>query len=242
MAQGLEGPMTIAGISMVRNEADILEASIRHMLNQGVDFLLIADHGSTDGTQEILQSFGPLVEWTVNTDPQYRQVAWMNDLAAEAHARGADWIVPWDADEFWLPVERASLKAVFEEASVALCSATLYHHRDWEWKYTQAERLPKVAFKWRTRARIMAGNHDVEGIGGVERICALEIRHLQYRSAEHFIAKVRDHNSTLTAEMRQRGEGAHKSQYEHLTDEQLLAVYAEMCAQPTVYDPIPCSR
>jgi hypothetical protein len=39
--------------------------------------------------------------------------------------------------------------------------------------------------------------------------------------------------------MRQRGEGAHKSQYEHLTDEQLLAVYAEMCAQPTVYDPIP---
>lgn len=40
---------------MVKNEADIIEQTIRHLLNQGVEHILVADNGSTDGTYELLQ-------------------------------------------------------------------------------------------------------------------------------------------------------------------------------------------
>jgi hypothetical protein len=235
---------------MVRNEADILDASIRHMLNQGVDFLLIADHGSTDGTREILESFDE-VTWMTNDDPDYRQVAWMNELAWLAHSRGADWLIPFDADEIWLSalpdrVDRLTLKEHLEgwpDGRTGSYWATLYHHRDWDHKFIPAEPLPKVAYRWSSTAKLAAGNHSVEGLDPRWMVgSGLEIRHLQYRSAEHFIAKVRDHNSTLTPEMRERGEGAHKSQYEGLSPAALRKVYEQMCAEPVIYDPIPCSR
>ena len=45
--------MRLWGVSMVRNEADVIEAFVRH--NLGVlDGLAIVDHGSFDGTTEIL--------------------------------------------------------------------------------------------------------------------------------------------------------------------------------------------
>src|SRR5260370_17706825 len=47
--------MHLFGVAMVRNEADVIEAFVRH--NLGVlDGLAIADHGSLDGTSEILAS------------------------------------------------------------------------------------------------------------------------------------------------------------------------------------------
>jgi hypothetical protein len=45
--------MRLWGVSMVRNEADVIEAFVRH--NLGVlDGLAIVDHGSFDGTAQIL--------------------------------------------------------------------------------------------------------------------------------------------------------------------------------------------
>ena len=45
--------MRLVGVSMVRNEADIIEAFVRH--NAAVlDALVVVDHGSVDGTREIL--------------------------------------------------------------------------------------------------------------------------------------------------------------------------------------------
>ena len=48
----LEG-MRLIGIAMVRNEADIIEAFVRHNLTV-LDALVVVDHGSLDGTGEIL--------------------------------------------------------------------------------------------------------------------------------------------------------------------------------------------
>lgn len=39
---------------MVKHEADIIEQTIRHLLDQGVEQILVADNGSTDGTYEQL--------------------------------------------------------------------------------------------------------------------------------------------------------------------------------------------
>lgn len=48
-------PMQALAISMVKNEADIIEASVRHNLHF-VDLMVVIDNRSTDGTREILQA------------------------------------------------------------------------------------------------------------------------------------------------------------------------------------------
>src|SRR6185436_15684300 len=53
-AQLASNALKLAGVMMVRNEADIIEASVRHNLSC-LDRLAVIDHGSFDGTSEILR-------------------------------------------------------------------------------------------------------------------------------------------------------------------------------------------
>ena len=94
--------MQICGLMMVRNEVDIIRINILHHLALGIDHFLIVDNGSSDGTDLVLQelSQNPCVRWT-----RYNGLFWQSkittELAREAYLRGADWVVPIDADEFW---------------------------------------------------------------------------------------------------------------------------------------------
>src|ERR1700675_2044906 len=95
--------MRLLGVAMARNEADVIEAFVRHNLAL-LDGLTIVDHGSLDGTSEILgklQDEGlPL---RVKFDPilALRQLETMTRLAREALANdGADFVLALDADEF----------------------------------------------------------------------------------------------------------------------------------------------
>ena len=94
--------MKIFGVMMVRNEADILRINVLHHLDQGVDYFLIVDNGSWDGTDAVLQkiSRNRRVGWIRDPGP-YHQSQITTELAREAFQRGADWVVPIDADEFW---------------------------------------------------------------------------------------------------------------------------------------------
>ena len=94
----------IAGVSIVRNEADILELAIRHHLRMGMGLLLIADNDSDDGTRDVLRACAardPRVHWTRDGSGTFDQAKTVTGLAREAFGRGARWIVPFDADEFW---------------------------------------------------------------------------------------------------------------------------------------------
>ncbi len=51
------GPKIVV-FSMTRDEGDILEDWIAHHLSYGVDHLVVCDHGSVDGTREVLGRFG----------------------------------------------------------------------------------------------------------------------------------------------------------------------------------------
>ena len=91
---------------LVRDERDIVEEQLAFHLAAGVDEVIVTDHASTDGTEEVLARHERDGRVRVLREPEgpFRQREWvtrMARLAATEH--GADWVVNGDADEFWWP-------------------------------------------------------------------------------------------------------------------------------------------
>src|SRR3954469_1000641 len=122
--------MRLVAVSIVKNEADIIEAFVRHSL-AWVDHHLVFDHDSTDGTREILQALRreglPLELFTDDALGNLQQARSNQLVRRAATALQADWILPLDADEILSgpgrpefekhlaelrPVQRASLPLI----------------------------------------------------------------------------------------------------------------------------------
>jgi Glycosyl transferase family 2 len=91
---------------LVRNEADIIEAQIAFHLNAGVDYLLVTDNGSEDGTLEVLERYANdrLLHLIRPSKRHISQVQCVTQMARMAATElGADWVLNSDADEFWWP-------------------------------------------------------------------------------------------------------------------------------------------
>ena len=91
---------------VVRDEADILDAHLAYHLDAGVDFIIVTDHRSRDGTTEILESYeGSGALRLIRDDSEFaRQSAWQTRMARLAATEyEADWVISSDADEFWWP-------------------------------------------------------------------------------------------------------------------------------------------
>lgn len=120
--------MRLVAVSVVKNEADVIEAFVRHTAAL-VDHHLIFDHASTDGTREILfalQQEG--LALSLFTDDallnlQQHRSNHLARLAALEHA--ADWIVPLDADEFLTVPDRAAFEAALAPNPTAPCALPL---------------------------------------------------------------------------------------------------------------------
>jgi len=105
--------MGAIAISMVKNEADVIEASIRHNLHF-VDAYAVIDNGSTDGTLEILRAMRneglPIV---IFNDPQFGH--FQSEKVTEVYRRTVpifqpEWVYLVDADEFIRASSRTDLE------------------------------------------------------------------------------------------------------------------------------------
>ena len=107
--------MKIVATAVVRNEADIIEAFLRHTAAY-CDQLIVIDHGSTDETPEIMRKLAAEgLKLKVITDATlgHIQVSQMNRLLKLAvNEFEADWVVNLDADEFL----QGDLLAAFSQA------------------------------------------------------------------------------------------------------------------------------
>jgi len=105
--------MRLHGAAMVRNEADVIEAFVRHNL-AFLDALTIVDNDSVDGTSEILVKLhaeGLPLRVSRDPAPVYRQSDTMTALARELlSVDGADFVFALDADEFLKAESRNSLE------------------------------------------------------------------------------------------------------------------------------------
>lgn len=114
---------------MVRDEADLIARTLEHHLAHGVDHIIVTDNGSTDGTAEILQGYADRGRIDLRHDPSHRkqQGSVVTGMARDAARQyDADWVINADADEFWLPVDRAlTLRDVFEQLDPAMQSFTV---------------------------------------------------------------------------------------------------------------------
>jgi len=102
--------MRLALTLMVRDEADIVGAMLQHHAEQGVDVFVITDNGSADGTVEIIEEFARDHDVDLRHDPEHKkqQSRVVSGMARDAATRHhADWVINADADEFWMPIDRA---------------------------------------------------------------------------------------------------------------------------------------
>jgi hypothetical protein len=102
----------VAGLVMVRNEADIIEAFVRYNL-KFLDELIIVLHSPLDETGEIVEKLrleGLAVIIKHNRELGFDKSEWMNKIAREILAsKRADFLFMLDADEFIKCPSRAYL-------------------------------------------------------------------------------------------------------------------------------------
>ncbi len=218
--------MRLVAVSVVKNEADVIEAFARHTAAL-VDHHLIFDHASTDGTREILfalQQEG--LALSLFTDDallnlQQHRSNHLARLAALEHA--ADWIVPLDADEFLEAPARAALETALAENSAAPCALPLLdyclsdaddpaesnparrqQHASRSFSSTRKLILPR-ALVLDSTLTISKGSHAVSGPGGELAATTLPseffLTHLSQRSPAQLAVRL------ITAELQKVSRG-----------------------------------
>lgn len=205
--------MSVWAITMVKDEIDVIEPVLRHVAAQGVAGITVLDNQSTDGTSQVLRKLHHSLDCDLLVVPDdevgYYQSAKMSKLAEEAHAFGAEWIWPFDADEIWYyGTDDVKLCEVVERADGDVIRSRLWHHFETAMDndgaaspftrmvYRSGEEAPlgKVIIRWRPGSIIHQGNHDVtvNGLGPHAPTSSLgdvQVRHFPYRSEDQFVTK-----------------------------------------------------
>ncbi len=242
-------------VTMVKNEQDIIATTITHLLDQGVERVVVADNLSTDDTPDILRELGRSAPVTVVTDRlvSYDQEYKMTVLARLAARHGASWILPFDADEIWRAPGHRDLASFFASSGADVVRAVVYDHvpspdddpdeadpvRRLGHRCVEPSRWSKVAFRAFPLAQLSLGNHHVRRPG--HRGTGLEIRHFPVRSRQQYAGKMRTGAVAMAASHYGEWGGRHWRAIGVLDDAGVAEAFDRWVAeaQPVVFDPVP---
>lgn len=220
------GTAVIVGIARVKDEQDIIATTVGHMLTQ-VDRVIVEDNGSTDGTLDILNALD--VEVLRDDSIGYYQSRAMSRLARYAAERGADVVIPFDADELWYSPFGAIREVLANHPAASIYKAALYDHiatgadtpdtdpvQRMAWRRREPTPLPKVAVRVRPKVTIHQGNHGADYGDTIDGL--LVVRHYPYRSVEQFVSKVRNGAAAYAATDLPEDMGKHWRDYGRLLE------------------------
>lgn len=203
---------------LVRDEELILRDNLDYHLSRGVDFILVTDNLSSDGTPEILGEYERAGVLRTIREPadDYSQDLWVSRMAQLAVAEhGADWVFHADADEFWWPDRHRDLKAALAEVDPHWEGIEvprqnlvprsdlprggsihrLLEHREVVSRNVFGSPLPgKVAHRGLPGVRISPGNHSVALSDRAARTAACDaitVFHFLMHSRPQFERKIR---------------------------------------------------
>lgn len=116
-------PSRLTLCAMVRDEVDVIPRFLEHH-SWLFDHIVVVDHRSIDGTQEVLAACSGSEGERLRCDievlryrgRQYHQSAVSTLLARRAFRRGADWVLVLDADEFVDAADRDELSRILDES------------------------------------------------------------------------------------------------------------------------------
>jgi hypothetical protein len=196
-----------------RDEADIVDDHIRYHLEAGVDHVVATDHGSVDGTTEILRRYERegCLQLIRETGEVYRQAEWVTRMARLAATElGADWVINSDADEFWwphsgsfrdvlasIPARYGAIRGIWRHFALRPEVCGPFFER------MTVRRTPsldvadpycanaKVLHRGDPDVMVVAGNHDAHGqrLALLREWVPFEIFHYPIRSREHLERK-----------------------------------------------------
>lgn len=234
---------------MVHDEADVIGPVLRNLYHQGVDRVIVADNLSTDNTREILERVATEHPLTILDDHvlAYDQATKMTGLARCAYEMGAEWVLPFDADEVWYGGYVTIAEALADvPADIVMAGGFDHIVRSPEdapfspWRRRQPQQLCKVAFRASPDAELNMGNHDVRGCGEARVRGPLAYRHFQYRSLDQMTRKLRHGRAAYEASDVHPMHGTHWREGGLLSDEELAAKWAGLCSEEgLVFDPAP---
>jgi hypothetical protein len=212
--------MTIVGITMLWNDEDIAECNVRHMLAE-CDAVIATDNNSTDHTREILSGINdPRLYVRGEPDFAYCQPRVYNAMSDWAREElKADWIVPFDSDEWWYSTTGAIRDALSPDVPGYWVNAYTFrpHLSD-----DPAEPNPFCRCRWRSPdqtlfkvahqarlGRAFNGAHGTSDSDTYPVSQTLFIRHLPYRSLEQAKRKLRHGKLALEAGLLPECIGSH---------------------------------
>ncbi len=239
MPGGIRGGEVWA-VTTARNEEDILPFVINAFLLQGVDRIVVADNGSTDGTRKKLSAFERTGHVIVVDDfhPAHLQKEKMTRLARAAAVCGASWVIPFDADEVWLTESGEPIAQFLRECDADVVEADSYEyypvkveeHPDplvrFQMRSPTPETWGKIAFRSNVLAYVNNGNHSLEHPG--ERTKGLRLAHFRYRSAEQMYEKVTHGARALALTSYGPGTGRHWRELGQLDRQELAMKFLQL--------------